>query len=326
MRKLALGTAVLLAVLAVGCGDDDGGDGAAQEGDGGRDKVVVGVIPISDVGPAWLGAEKGFFSEEGIDVSFRPIAGGAEVIPQVLGGDVQFAFGNPISLAFAQQRGIGLRYVTEGVQGGSSEQDATNALVVHKASDIRSAKDLAGKTFAVNVLNSLGEVTIITALEKEGVDTSDLEFIEVPFPDMLPALERRQFDVAWVPEPFVSQALAAGHRKLLDPMVATYPRLTLSGYFASTKFIEENEGLVERFQRAMNRSLDYAPTHEDEVRQAIAENTEIPPPVVEMMPLPHWTSDLNEESIRFLIEQAQDYDYFDDDIDVEALLPPDSGS
>jgi NitT/TauT family transport system substrate-binding protein len=321
MRKTALVLAVLLAALAAGCGDDDGG--GAQDGDGGPDQVVVGVIPISDVAPAWLGAEKGFFGEEDIDVSFRPIAGGAEVIPQVVRGDVQFAFGNPVSLAFAQQEGIGLQYVTEGVQGGSSEQDSTNGLVVHKDSDIRSANDLAGKTFAVNALNSLGEVTINTALEKQGVDTSELKFVEVPFPDQLPALERRQFDVAWLPEPFVSQALAAGHRKLLDPMVDTYPRLTLSGYFGSTKFIEENADLVERFQRAMNRSLDYAAAHEDEARGAIAENTEIPPPVVEQMPLPHWTSDLNEESISFLIEQAQSDDYFDQEIDVEALLPPD---
>jgi NitT/TauT family transport system substrate-binding protein len=326
MRRLAVVLTAVLAMLAVGCGDDDDGTGADGNGGGGPDKVVVGVIPIADVAPAWLGAEKGYFREEGIDVSFHPIAGGAEVIPQILRGDVQFAFGNPISLAFAEERGIGMRYMTEGVQGGSSEQDATNALVVHKDSDIRSPADLAGKTFAVNVLNSLGEVTIMTALEKERVDTSDLEFIEVPFPEMLPALEQKQFDVAWLPEPFVSQALAAGHRKLLDPMVATYPRLTLSGYFGSSEFIEENADLAERFQRAMNRSLDYAAAHEDEARQAIAENTEIPPPVVEQMPLPHWTSDLNEESIRFLIEQAEKFDYFDGEIDVEALLPPDDGS
>ncbi len=320
MRTLALVVASLLTALVVACGDDDGG--GAQEGDDGLAKVVVGVIPIADVAPAWLGAEKGFFREENIDLSFHPIAGGAEVIPQVLRGDVQFAFGNPVSLAFAQQRGLELRYATEGVQGGSSEKDGTNALVVHKDSDIGSGQDLAGKTFAVNVLNSLGEVTIRTALEKEGVGISGLKFVEVPFPDMLPALERREFDVAWLPEPFVSQALAEGHRNLLDPMVATHPRLTLSGYFGSSQFFEENADLVERFQRAMNRSLDYAAGHEDEARQAIAENSEIPPPVVEKMPLPHWTSDLNEESIRFLIGQAEKYDYFDEDIDVEALLPP----
>jgi NitT/TauT family transport system substrate-binding protein len=322
MRTLALGLAALLAGLAVSCGDDD--NGAAQDGDSGPANVVVGVIPIADVAPAWLGVSKGFFKEEGIKVSFHPIAGGAEVIPQIVRGDVHFAFGNPVSLVFAEQRGIEMRYVTEGVQGGSNEQNSTNGLIVHKDSDIRSVEDLAGKTFAVNLLNSLGEVTIRTALDKEGVDTSRLKFVEVPFPDMLPALERREFHVAWLPEPFVSQAVAEGHRKLLDPMVATYPRLTLSGYFGSSEFIDENGDLVDRFQRAMNRSLDYAAAHEDEARRAIAENTEIPPPVVEKMPLPHWTSDLNEESIRSLIQQAAKYDYFDEEIDVDALLPPEA--
>jgi NitT/TauT family transport system substrate-binding protein len=320
MRTLGLGLAGLLAALAVACGDD----GGAQPEGGAPAKVVVGIIPIADVAPAWLGAKKGFFRKEGIRVSFRPSAGGAEVIPQIISGDVQFAFGNPVSLAFAQQRGLGLRYVTEGVQGGSSEQDSTNGLLVHKDSAIRSVDDLDGKTFAVNVLNSLGEVTIKTALEKEGVDTSNLKFIEVPFPEMLPALERRQFDVAWLPEPFVSQGIAQGHRKLLDPMVATYPRLTLSGYFGSTEFIEQNGDLVERFQRAMNRSLDYAAAHKEEARQAIAENTEIPPPVVAKMPLPYWTSDLNADSVGFLIKQAEKYGYFDKEIDVDALLPPES--
>ena len=33
----------------------------------------------------------------------------------------------------------------------------------------------------MNTLNSLGEVTIKTALEKKGVDVSDLKFVEVPF-------------------------------------------------------------------------------------------------------------------------------------------------
>jgi NitT/TauT family transport system substrate-binding protein len=144
--------------------------------------------------------------------------------------------------------------------------------------------------------------------------------VEVPFPDMIPALEQGQFDVAWATEPFISGALAAGHRKILDPMVATHPRLTLAAYFGSTKFIEENPELVEQFERAMNRSLDYAAKHEDEARAAIKSNTEIPPEVVDKMPLPYWTSDLNEESIRYLLAQCEKFDYFDDDIDVDAIL------
>jgi ABC-type nitrate/sulfonate/bicarbonate transport system substrate-binding protein len=319
MRGMRILAAALLLALAAGCGD--GGGGAdVEESEQGRTKLVVGVIPIADVAPAYLGVDKGFFREEGLDVEFRPIQGGAEAVPAVERGDIQFAFGNAVSLAFAQERGIDLRFVAEGVQGGSGDKDSTNGLIVRKGSSIGGPQDLAGKTFAVNALNSLGEVTIKTALEKRGVDVSGLKFVEVPFPDQLPALERGDFDVAWLPEPFVSAALAAGHRKLLDPMVETTPRLTLAAYFGSGRFIDENADVVERFQRAMNKSLDYAAKNEDEARQATIDNTEIPPDVAEKMPLPHWTSDLNEESVRLLIEQCEKYDYFDKEIDVDAIV------
>ena len=318
MRKILAALVPLVVVLiAPGCGGDDGN---VAESEAGRSQITVGVIPIADVAPAYVGIDKGFFREEGLDVKLQPIEGGAAVIPAVAKGDIQFAFGNAVSLAFAQQRGIEFQYVTEGVQGGATPKDSTNGLIVHKDSDIRTPQDLAGKTFAVNTLNSLGEVTIKSALEKEGVDISSLKFVEVPFPDMIPALERRQFDVAWTTEPFISGALAAGHRKILDPMVATHPRLTLAAYFAAADFIEQNPEVVAKFKRAMNRSLDYAAAHEQEARDAIERNTEIPPEVVAQMPLPHWTSELNAESIRVLLEQCEKYGYFDEEIDVEAIV------
>jgi NitT/TauT family transport system substrate-binding protein len=308
---------LVVVLIVAGCGGDDGEVG---ESEGGRSQITVGVIPIADVAPVYLGIDKGFFRQEGLDVKLQPIEGGAAVIPAVAKGDIQFAFGNAVSLAFAQQRGLDFQYVTEGVQGGATPEDSTNGLIVHKESDIRTPQDLAGKTFAVNTLNSLGEVTIKSALEKEGVDISNLKFVEVPFPDMIPALERRQFDVAWTTEPFISGALAAGHRKILDPMVATHPRLTLAAYFAAAEFIEQNPEVVAKFKRAMNRSLDYAAAHEPQAREAIARNTEIPPEVVARMPLPHWTSELNAESIRVLLQQCEKYGYFDTEIDVDAIV------
>ena len=91
-----------MATAISGCG----GDNSAEKSKEGRTKVMVGVIPIADVAPLYLGVKKGFFKAEGLDVEAKPIQGGAAAIPAVVANEIQFAFGNAISDLQAQQRGI----------------------------------------------------------------------------------------------------------------------------------------------------------------------------------------------------------------------------
>jgi NitT/TauT family transport system substrate-binding protein len=315
--KRALVMLVAVALVA-GCG---GGDDTAETSAEGRTKLVVGVIPIADVAPLYLGMEKGFFRDEKLDLEARPIQGGAAAVPSVVANEFQIAFGNSISLLQAQQRNLKLRIVTEGVQAGKSDEDSTNGMMVPKGSDVREPTDLEGKTIAVNTLDNLGEVTVKASLEKQGADVSNLKFVEVPFPEMNDALGRNSVAAAWHVEPFISQLLAEGGRKLFDPFVETHPRLTPAQYFGATKFLDANPEVAERFRRAMNKSLDYARTHEAEVRKLIPEFSEIPAPVAQKIPLPYWTSDLNEDSVRELATLAEKYGVLEGEVDVDAILP-----
>lgn len=318
MRLLRSVLAMLFAAsLAAGCGS--GGTEAKKEGE--NTKLVVGVIPIADTAPLYLGIDKGFFKDEKLNVEAKVIQGGAEAVPAVVANEIQFAFGNAISLQQAKQRGIDFRIATEGVQGGSSDRDSTNAILVGKDSSIRQASDLEGKTIAVNTLNNLGDVTTRASVEKNGGDPSKLKFVEVPFPDMLAALRRGSVDAVWIPEPFASQGVGAGARKLFDPFVEVGPRLTPAEYFGSAKYLDENPDVEKRFVRAMNRSLDYARQHEAEVRKVIPRYSQIPEPVAQKIPLPYWTSDLNEASVRQQGELAKKYGALKEDPDANAILP-----
>jgi NitT/TauT family transport system substrate-binding protein len=321
-KRPVAAVAAALTMMLGACGGDDGGGGAQPSAEE-RVKVAVGVIPIADVAPLYLGIERGFFEDEGLDVEFQPVQGGAAAVPAVLANELQFAFGNSISLLQAQARDIEFRIVTEGVQGGESDEDSTNGIMVAKGSDISEPNDLAGKTVAVNTLNGLGEVTVKASLEGNGVDVSGIKFLEIPFPEMTPALERGAVDAAWHTEPFISQLLAAGGRKILDPFVETMPRLTPAQYFGARQYLDENPEVEAAFARAMNKSLDYAQAHEGEVRAAIPRYSEIPPEAADRMPLPYWTSDLNEESVRRLAELAGKYGVLEGEPDVDAILPKD---
>jgi hypothetical protein len=57
------------------------------------------------------------------------------------------------------------------------------------------------------------------------------------------------------------------------------------------------------------------------VPKPIPEHSEIPAPMAQKVPLPHWTSDLNEDSVRELATLAEKYGVLEGEADVEAILP-----
>ena len=189
-----------------------------------------------------------------------------------------------------------------------------------KDGPIKEPSDLEGKTIAVNTLNNICEVTIKASLEKDGVAVDQLKFTEVPFPDMNAALEQERVDAACVVEPFVSQG-KAGEARGLDPFyVRTAPDLTVATYFTSTQYAEENADVVDRFVAAMNRSLEYAQSNPDEVRDVLLDYTEIPPEAAEQIKLPIWRTDLNEPTIELLAELSQKYGLIEETPDLDALI------
>ena len=321
--RLGRGAATLLLVLTsavgmVACGGDDEGDGGGGGGEAAT--LKVGVIPIADVAPLYLGMDKGFFEEEQLTIEPQLAEGGAAITPAVVSGDFQIGFSNTISLLIAASKDLPVQIISQGVLAGKSEEEAWADLLVLKDGPIADGKDLEGKTIAVNTLKNICEVTIKASLEKEGVAVDELKFAEVPFPDMNAALEAGRVDGACVVEPFVSEG-KAGKARGIDPFyVRTAPDLTVATYFTSTQYAEENPEVVDRFVKAMDRSLTYAQSHPDEVRQILLDYTEIPPEAVEQIKLPVWRPDLNEPTIELLSELSEKYGLIEEQPDLGELI------
>jgi NitT/TauT family transport system substrate-binding protein len=319
LRAAALLAALACAVGVAACGDDDDGNG----GGGGQAEITtlrVGVIPIADVAPLYLGMKKGFFEEQGLRIRPQLAEGGAAITPAVVSGDFQIGFSNTISLLIAASQDLPVEIITQGVLAGKTEEDAWADLLVLKDGPIKEPKDLEGKTIAVNTLKNICEVTIKASLEKEGVAVDTLKFAEVPFPDMNAALEARRVDGACVVEPFVSQG-KAGAARGIDPFyVRTAPDLTVATYFTSKQYAQENGDVVDSFVEAMNRSLTYAQSNPDEVRDVLLEYTEIPPEAAEQIKLPVWRPDLNEPTIELLSELSLKYGLIEEQPDLDELI------
>jgi NitT/TauT family transport system substrate-binding protein len=91
-------------------------------------------------------------------------------------------------------------------------------------------------------------------------------------------------------------------------------------YFASKQYIADSRDVVDRFTRAMQKSLEYASAHDDEVRAIVGTYTEIPQAVLDKMNLPTWKSDLNRPTIEQTSAAAKEYGFIEEEPSLDDLI------
>src|SRR5690349_24621381 len=199
MRRLITGIAVL-ALVGAGAGCGSSGDGGATPPDGGVAKVKVGIIPIVDVAPLYLGQKQGFFANRKIELSMESGQGGAAIVPGVVSGQFQFGFSNITSLLIAQTKNVPIKVVSNGVASTGTAGKDFGGVAVRKDSPITKPADLAGKKIAVNTLKNIGDTVVRESVRKAGGDPAGINFVEMPFPNMPAAVAGGQVDAAFVVE------------------------------------------------------------------------------------------------------------------------------
>ncbi len=284
------------------------------------DAVKVGVLPISAVAPVYLGIKRNFFTAANLDVSTSVFQGGAALVPAVLNGDVAFGFSNVVSLLLAGSRGLPLQVIANGAMTSRTPNVDATAVIVAGDGPVKTPKDLEGRVVGVDTLGNVGDLTVRNALEKHGVDLAKVRFVELPFPQMLTALAEGRIDAAYESEPFLTIARDQKMRVLFYPYYEAVPGgFNVTFYFTSKAFAAANPGIVSRFTRALNRSLDFAQKNPADARATILDFTKISPDVANRMALPDWTPRVNAASVSAIADLMMKYAFVKTPLDVAAL-------
>jgi len=290
-----------VALVATGCGggnSSSGGGGGDSQASGSKTQTVrVGTLPIANAAPMYLGIQKGFFKDEGLDVKSTVLQTGNDIITGMVSGDYDVGFVGYISAGIAAAKGVPICVATASDATGTSPEDDWQVLVAGANSPIKAPQDLAGKTISVNGLGGVAEVMIKAAMDKAGADWKSVKMIEVPFPDVPAAIAAGRIDAGYTSEPFVTTVLDQGGKVVFAPQSYLAPDYPNGSYAASKKIIGSDPDLMKNFDAAMTKSLDYAQAHPDEVRAIIPTYTKIPAELANRMRLPVFQSALDPKAI-----------------------------
>jgi NitT/TauT family transport system substrate-binding protein len=188
--------------------------------------VKVGVLKLTSSAPIFVGVEKGFFKEAGIEPELVYFQAAAPIATALAAGQLDVgATGLTAALYNIVLGGEKVWIVAD--KGREWPGYPLVGIVVQKElwdGGLRSIKDLKGKRIGVTQIGSTFHYHIGNVLEKEGLNLSDVKI--VPLQAMsatMEALKGKQVDAILVPQPFPGAAEAQGFGKILAWAGDLYP-------------------------------------------------------------------------------------------------------
>lgn len=196
--------------------------------------------------PFYLAKERGYFEDEGLDVTIRQGKGSADAIKTLLGGANDLVSAERTAMAIQATETPGLKAVA-GITFTNGQM-----ILSYKDSNITKPEDLVGKTLAVSLGSSEAGV-IPEFLRLAGVDPADVQIENVGTAQKAQFLKTRTVDaIVW--NDFSAIGIDALD-KFNMIMLADYGMNQLgNGIIATEKWAEKNPEAVEGFVAAVARA------------------------------------------------------------------------
>lgn len=226
--------------------------------------------------------DMGFFQKAGLNVNIIPGKNGSAMAASVAGGAADIGYSDIGALSKAYTKGI--KFVLVAPAALWSDDAPVNQVIVAKNSPIRGAKDLTGKVFAVPGLGTGAEYSARVWIDKNGGDSNNVKFIELPYSAMPEGLASGRIDAAYVAEPFLAEAKKVG-RLLAFADDAVGKEFLRTAWFATADWAKAHPDLARRFAAVMKQTALWANDKRNQAKSAeiLVKYTKIDPGLVSSM-------------------------------------------
>ncbi len=204
--------------------------------------------------------ENGFFKQAGLNVEMTQFNNGDAAAAAMAAGSIDIGIQPPMQIAQGVTRGLPFTIVAAGAM--NTVNAPAGIICVAKNSPLRNAKDLEGKTIAINSLKSSSENLLDAWLAKNGADVSKIKILELPSAQMAAALERGTIDAAELFEPAYTAAMTRGAiRMLANPTSAMRNEYLQTAWYTTKQFAAQNPDAIKKFAAAIYQTARWANAH-----------------------------------------------------------------
>ena len=217
---------------------------ASTASSGAGQPVTVGATAIIASAGLFVAMERGYFSQQGLDVQTTIVTNSNDTLPLIATGKMDVA--NNAVTAFmvnAVNDGVNMKWVAG--QGIYTKKHGTLGLVVRKelydSGQVRTLKDLKGRKVAVPIIAGGGAIVLDKGLAQVGLTKADVDLSELAVPNMPAALQNGALDAAMPAEPVVVQIADQGIGVILMYSDEMFPNMEATQWMYSPQFAADRQ-------------------------------------------------------------------------------------
>ena len=277
LKKWFLLLCAMALVLSFGCGKEPAKQDAPVQ-KGAKPALSVGLMPDTDSVPFIVAREKGYFAEEGVEVTLHPFKSAMERDAALQSGQLDGAVSDLLAAAFAKAGGFDVRV--------TSSTDGAYQMIAGKGNEAKDVHSLAGADIAVS-RNTIIEYVTDRILRENGMASDALQKVSIPqIPARLEMLQNGKLPAATLPEPMASIAVANGCKFLTGSgELGINPGVMLF----SAKAAEEKKESLKAMYRAYNKAVEYLKkTPREEYIGMVVEKSGFPAAAKDALKLPDY--------------------------------------
>lgn len=212
--------------------------------------------------PSYVAMSEGYFEEEGLEIELVLTPGADKVAASVLSGDADIGFSGSEATIYVYKGGE-KDYLKTFAQ--VTQKDGS-FIVSRKKIDNFTLEDLIGKDVIGGRAGGMPEMTFEWALRQNGINPKKDVNIDtsIAFAAMGGAFIGGQGDFVTLFEPTALEVEQQGYGYVVASVGELGGVVPYTSYSARISFIEENEEIIEKFTRALQKGLDFVHHSTDE--------------------------------------------------------------